>query len=128
MALGQSQSWRNTMCKDREILFFQSGNDRSLDANSCPVIIQQTEGRCRETKLLRNIMGVVSELADGSLNFKVSVWTSADDYRGFYYDIDRRTCRPSARFNKERNSSNIGIATPLVLNFEGYTSVRVFNI
>jgi small conductance mechanosensitive channel len=35
-------------------------------------------------------MGIVSELADGSLNFKVPVWISADNYWGFYYDITEK--------------------------------------
>ena len=43
-------------------------------------------------------MGVVSELGDGSLNFKVPVWTSADDYWGFYYDITEKVKK---RFDAE---------------------------
>ena len=33
---------------------------------------------------------VVSELADSSVNFKVRVWTSADDYWGFYFDTTEK--------------------------------------
>ena len=33
---------------------------------------------------------VVSELADRSVNFKVRVWTSADDYWGFYFDTTEK--------------------------------------
>ena len=35
-------------------------------------------------------MGVVSELADGSLNFKVPVWASADDNWVFFYNITEK--------------------------------------
>jgi small conductance mechanosensitive channel len=33
---------------------------------------------------------VVSELADSSVNFKVRVWTIADDYWGFYFDTTEK--------------------------------------
>ncbi len=33
---------------------------------------------------------LVSELADSSVNFKVRVWTSADDYWGFYFDTTEK--------------------------------------
>ena len=33
---------------------------------------------------------VVSELADSSVNFKIRVWTSADDYWGFYFDTTEK--------------------------------------
>ena len=46
-------------------------------------------------------MGVVSELADWSLNFKISVWISAVDYWGFYYDITEKVKK---RFDAERIS------------------------
>jgi hypothetical protein len=49
-------------------------------------------------------MGVVSELANGSLNFEVPVWTSADDYWRFYHDITEEV---KTRFDAE------GISVPV---------------
>jgi small conductance mechanosensitive channel len=33
---------------------------------------------------------LVAELADSSVNFKVRVWTSADDYWPFYFDTTEK--------------------------------------
>jgi small-conductance mechanosensitive channel len=62
-------------------LVFVIGCGEDID-HACRVI---DEVIFQDDRTLANpeLMGVVSELADGSLKFMVPVRTSADDYRGF---------------------------------------------
>ena len=77
-------------------LVFVIGCGEDID-HACQVI---DEVISQDHRVLADLapMGVVSELADGSLIFKVPVWTSADDYWEFYYDIAEKVKK---RFDAE---------------------------